>query len=228
VMLFTPRIPYRRGYTLLEMIVVLAVVASLSAVILPALLRPAGKAELRQLAKQVQAALLDARTRAVESGVVQEFRYEPGGRRYEIVSRDEEDGVRPPGAPGPGAAKTPSRPADSAAPEPWHAVLPDGVVFADPREEMRGEPASPPATAEIVAIEDAATGEKWSALLRFYPNGRGPNARLKLRGSASWSIDILLRGLTGTALVGQPRREQKTPETSSHASWSPGRVSDSR
>ncbi len=95
-----------RGYSLLEMIVVLAVVASLLAIALPAVFRPLAKAELREAAQQVQAALLDARTRAVESGVAQEFRYEPGGRRYEIRARGQEEDGTPPATPNAGCRRS--------------------------------------------------------------------------------------------------------------------------
>ncbi len=68
------------------------------------------------------------------------------------------------------------------------------------------------ATASSPAVEQSATGERWITLLRFYPNGRSLNCRLKLRGSKSWSIELLLRGLTGTVLVGEPRQEETDQE----------------
>jgi prepilin-type N-terminal cleavage/methylation domain-containing protein len=219
----------RRGYTLLEMIVVLAVVASLAAITLPVLFRPLGKAELREAAKQVQAALLEVRTRAVESGVVQEFRFEPGGRRYEILSRseDEENAVQTV-TPRRGAAKTSLGPTKSAALEPLGDRLPDGIVFADLRDEMPAKPLAPLPATKLVAVEDAMTGQTWSAPLRFYANGRGVNTRLKLLDSKSWSIEILLRGLTCLALVGEPRRVESTQESLPHESWSPARIPVSR
>ena len=136
MMLRSHRAGRLRGYTLLEMIVVLAIVASFLAIALPAVFRPLTKAELRDAAQQVQAALLDARTRAVESGVAQEFRYEPGGRRYEIRARGQEGDGTPPAAPNLAAAGATAQPANVAVLEPLDEVLPDGIVFADPQEEI--------------------------------------------------------------------------------------------
>ena len=222
------RVSGLRGYSLLEMIVVLALVASLLAITLPAMLRPLGKSELREAAKQVQAALLDARTRAVESGVVQEFRYQPGGRRYEILARGGQEDGQPSAAPGQGTAETPLKPADAAVPEPFRNVLPDGIVFADPQKEAPAETPMPVPTASPAMVEESADGERWSAPVRFYANGRSLNSRLKLYGSKSWSIEILLRGMIGTAIVGEPRREETNQETPNHKSWSPENVSDTR
>jgi prepilin-type N-terminal cleavage/methylation domain-containing protein len=212
-----------RGYSLMEMIVVLALIASLSAIALPALFRPLAKAELREAARQMQAALLDARTRAVESGVVQELRYEPGGRRYEIRASGQED-QGPASAvpntatmPNTAAAGVAAQPLRSAALEPVAETLPDGIVFADPQEESRAEPLQALATTSPPAVEESATtGKRWTTLLHFYPNGRSPNCRLKLRGSKSWSVELMLRGLTGTVFVGEPHQEETAQEALPH------------
>jgi prepilin-type N-terminal cleavage/methylation domain-containing protein len=222
------RVARRRGYSLLEMIVVLAVVASFLAMTLPALFRPLGRAELCGAAKQVQAALLDARTRAVESGVAQEFCYEPGGRCYEILARRGYDDGGPAATPRAGAAETSLRPTNSTALGPLRDVLADGIVFADPQNEMRAERLAPSPPADSPVVEEDVSGQRRITLVRFYPNGCGRNARLKLCVSTSWSIEILLRGLTGTVLVGEPRREETDNETSPHESWSPSRAPDSR
>jgi prepilin-type N-terminal cleavage/methylation domain-containing protein len=228
MMLAPHRVGRLRGYSLVEMIVVLALVASFLAIALPAVFRPLAKAELREAAKQMQAALLDARTRAVESGVVQEFRYQPGGSRYEIRAHGQADQGGPSAVSNPAAAATAGQPAQSAALEPVAEDLPEGIVFADPQEEQRAEPFQPLATASAPAVDESATGEKWITLLRLYPNGRSLNCRLKLRGSKSWSVELMLRGLTGTVFVGEPRQEETEEKGSPRKSWSPDRVSDSR
>ena len=238
MMLSAHRAGRRRGYSLVEMIVVLGVVAALLALAMPAVFRPLAKAELRGAARPLEAALLDARTRAVESGAVQEFRYEPGGRRYEIRARGQAaDGMAtalpaaaplPRAAPLPTGAGAPPQPANIALPEPVSEVLPDGITFADPQEEARVEPLEPAAETKSPAVDENATGERWGTLLCFYPNGRSLNARLKLCGSKPWSVAIMLRGLTGTVLVAEPRRQETDQEGSPHPSWSPDHAADSR
>jgi prepilin-type N-terminal cleavage/methylation domain-containing protein len=225
----------RRGYSLMEMIVVLAVVASFLALAMPAVFRPMAKAELRGAARQLEAALLDGRTRAVESGLVQEFHYEPGGRRYEIRARGQPTGGTPTAAPLPAPAPPLPRTAGAApqpaaiVPEPLSGTLPDGITFADPADERRAEPMPEPAAeSKPPAVEESPTGERWATLLCFYPNGRSPNARLKLQGSQSWSVELMLRGLTGTVFVAEPRKRETDQDGSPPQPWSPDRPADSR
>ena len=241
MMLPSRRAARRRGYSLMEMIVVLAVIASFLALALPAVFHPLAKAELRGAARQLEAVLLDARTRAVESGVVQEFRYEPGGRRYEIRPRGQATSGTPAAAalatPAPLPAARPPLPASAGAspqpvavtvPEPLSESLPDGISFADPQDERRGEPPLQPLTeTKPPAVDESPTGDRWVTLLCFYPNGRSPNARLKLQNSQSWSVELMLRGLTGTVFVAEPRQQQTDEENPSHPSWSPERTADS-
>jgi prepilin-type N-terminal cleavage/methylation domain-containing protein len=247
------RVHRLRGFSLLEMVVVVAVLASLLAITMPAIFRPLGKSGLREAAKQVQAALLEARTRAVEAGVLQEFRYEPGGRRYEIRARRDED-TEPSGTSAAlGAGKLAANAAEalklnavgaggSAMPESLHDALPDGIVFADPQEATAEQPLASLSTGAPLkgaavsddmataqeALAEEVSGENWSAPLRFYPNGRGGNALLKLRDSNSWSIAILLRGLVGTALIGEPRHEETNSEAAPVVLWPANRAPDSR
>jgi hypothetical protein len=202
---------------------------------MPAVFRPLAKAELRGAARQLEAALLDGRTRAVESGLVQEFRCEPGGRRYEIRARGQQNSGTPmattplPASPqfrtAPGA---PSQPA-AVVLEPLSETLPDGITFADPQEERRAEPLpEPQAETRPPAVDESPTGERWVTLFCFYPNGRSPNARLKLQGSQSWSVELMLRGLTGTVFVAEPRQQKTDQDGLPRQPWSPDRPADSR
>lgn len=204
------------------MLVVIAILASMSAIVLPPLFRPMAKSDLQQAAKQVQAALLETRSRAIDSGIAQEFRYEPGGRLYEIrTSADSEDAPAAETTENddltePGALLLPPAVLESVREE-----LPEGVVFADPSEAAPASftidvPTTPPTTPP--PLDDEVTGERWSAPIRFYSNGKGVNARLKLRNGKSWSIEILLRGLLGTSLVGEPQSERESQDSAETSS----------
>lgn len=56
------------GFTLIEMLVVLAIMAVAAAALRPMLLRPPAKVELRQVAAKVVAELRDARAKAMTTG----------------------------------------------------------------------------------------------------------------------------------------------------------------
>jgi len=72
------------GYTLLELLIVLAILAALAAMTLPAIRGPLDKSRLRGASRQVQSALAKARFFSIRKGVQVEFRYQVNGSRWLI------------------------------------------------------------------------------------------------------------------------------------------------
>jgi prepilin-type N-terminal cleavage/methylation domain-containing protein len=203
-------LPFRRGYTITEMIVGLAVLGTLLALAVPAVLKPLAREELHDAAKQVQQSLAQARQEAIETGQAHEFRFEPGGRRFEVAPRDT---APTPSSRGLGGMELASADfADRGAhardwdramavqPEPVQDELPAGATFSKIAEGPVGDEAEKPNAA---AEAEHAAGD-WSPPIVFYPNGRASNARIRLMGQGDEHVDIVLRGLTGDAQVGTP------------------------
>lgn len=80
----------RRGFTLFEMMLIMAVLISAFAVSWPSLNRMYQDAQLKQGVDQVQVQLVSARVHSVDAGMMYQFRYEPGGRRFMIIPFDQE------------------------------------------------------------------------------------------------------------------------------------------
>ena len=204
-----------RGFSVLEMIVVLALVATALALVLPSVLKPLARTELDQAAKQVRNGLHQARAAAIGSGVPHEFRYQPGGRRWEVLPQASQQNA----APNALAAAAPSDPntqdyAQPAAADPnlqpvvIEEQLPGGVVFADPWDQ------EPKFTAEdfshSASIEEAPA-DTWAPAIVFYPNGRTSDQRIRLLGANQTYVDVTLRGLTGMAFIGEISRLAPVP-----------------
>ena len=192
------------------MIVVLAVVAGALALTLPAILAPFNKSELQDAAKQVRTGLSQARSAAIASGVPHEFRYQPGGRRWEVVPRQGQADNQAPAGAGRAAA-----PAYDPAAEPWadalaamqtiEEELPNGVVFASPTGE---EPALAECPAADAPEPPPVASEQWSLPIVFYPNGRASNECIRLVGQREFCVNVHLRGLTGSATIGDAERPE--------------------
>lgn len=195
------KIVARRGYTLSEVLVVLALLVTVTALAQPAVRKALGDSRLRSAARQVRAELAKTRLRAMQSGVARRFRYRFGENQFEIAPAnfDTEAAASGDDAYSTAAAVATVDPqhADAGLKPAAKAVvqkLPEGVSFGTP---------VPDAVAPI--------GEEgWSEPIVFFPNGRTADATIQLRGERNSVVDVSLRGLTGVARAGRPRHEKET------------------
>ena len=207
----------RGGYTLFEMLMVQGLLVMLVAASYPMLRSPLGKNQLLDAARQIRVELVKARHQAIETGVTQQFRFQPRLSAFEVtpaatpateepaavardVSRISIGGT--PGAPGHGEASDPVE---------RRGELPDGVRFGE--SAGSASEAIPDDSAEVAAAprpdRDTRLGaevENWSAPILFYPNGRTSNAKIPLQGKGHFEVEVALRGLTGIPTVGEVRR----------------------
>jgi type II secretion system protein H len=206
----------RHGYTLLEMLVVVALIAALVALAFPAMRGALAKRQLRDAAAQIRIELAKARLEAIESGTVGMFRYQPGSRRFVLLWQAAEgsDTADP-------LDVTPVSP-------PLTRELPHDIRFVDPDWEPSAAHAasvmlSAGATA-MVPVESASSTNvqedlsgpaqgDWSRAVFFYPTGRTSDVRLRLLGRNNDFIDVTLRGLTGSVKIGPLRRPRPPEET---------------
>src|SRR5947209_19190334 len=74
----------RRGYTLLELLLVLAIIVIAAAAVAPSFRGVMRSATLKSAANDVRAALTKAHVLAMKSGRTHVFQYELGGSKYKI------------------------------------------------------------------------------------------------------------------------------------------------
>lgn len=183
-----------RGVTLIEIMLVLALLVVIGAVAAPMLEGSLARAKLEQSAELVRAAWTKARLSASQSGATRVFRFEQNGARYQILSLDDlllpENSTLT-------LDDTPERDVSDLL-RLGEARLPDGVVFVE------GEVS---ASAQVAALlgETAATG--WSAPILFRPDGTTSDATLVLANDAQQTIEVTLRGLTGVSRVSDEASE---------------------
>ncbi len=240
-----------RGYTLLELMIVLAILAAIAGISWPALMRPWSRSRVQQAAQQVIGHMLEARTCAVEESRVYRLRWRPGTAELQIDAPYAQAIESPAAAPitdiTASSAKVepaaPELPSTSVGVEPMPrsttigaAPLParpevyqvsdqleNGVRFSAPSSVPLDDPTADIPTADLPAENDklpavplatadgqSAVGEilpvDWSEPVWFYPDGRTSSARCTLISDDGYQVEVVLRGLTGTARLGPVRR----------------------
>lgn len=209
----------RKGFTLLELLVVLAILGLLIGMSWPSVHRLMSRSRVKEAAKQVRTELGEARLKAIESGTPQVFRFQPGTGFFEVRPKQEETA-------GPAVLKSALEQMsdDSVDTEPltgaeivdtaaYERYLPEGLLFAG--QEVAKEPAEAEEEEGLAGLSTAEMTEQqnWSEPIIFYPNGRTSNARIRVTDGERYAVDVSLRGLTGTVRVGPTNRIEPAGES---------------
>lgn len=169
--------PVRRsGYTLLEILCVIAVLVILGAVILPTLSGMFRDTRVKAAADLVRGHAADARTRAIEDGRSYQLFASPDGRRIRIGPDDSE------------------QPEQSSSGQPAPVLvresdLPDAVTLM------------PIMTGDETQTSGSTNG--WNKLVTFLPDGtcRESMAQFDLQEDGVIPLRVTIRGLTGMVNV---------------------------
>jgi len=183
----------RGGFTLMELLIVITILAAMAALGWPRVRTSFEKSQLREAARSVCIELSRARLGAIEAGETRQFRYAPGGSRYEVGRRVMVQDMA-----------SIINPYENTSPPVLEAELPGGILFAPPETSSEVTPLPLDADTSVGA-------EQWGPPIVFLPNGRTSNARLKLISPQQFSIEITLRGLTGTAQIGTLQQGEPQP-----------------
>ena len=180
----------RRGYTLMEMLLVLAILVAAAALSMPSLRSVMRSTTLNAAADAVRTAWTSAHVKAMKTGRIQVFRYDMGGRKYILEPYVGEDDELE------GAATDEAAAAAGLSPV-QERELPDGTTFVagDSLSDSRG-------TAAAEAPTASGTEANWSQPILFYPDGTSSDAYVVVGDDEERGIRVDLRGMTGAAKVG--------------------------
>jgi type II secretion system protein H len=210
------RLSAARGFTLLELMIVLAIMVLLIALVWPSLRRPVLRHAVQQAAQQLVRDLARARMAAIDHGRIMALRYEPGGSRYVVSPADmlQRDDQSSPQAMIQDTADDQKTSDDAEAEAGFTRELDPDVVFRDPAETDDDELPAGSTLREMLEqenqereeIKPRITTEKSEETLSppvfFYPTGRAENAEFVLLGPNELRLTVKLRGLTGAATIG--------------------------
>jgi prepilin-type N-terminal cleavage/methylation domain-containing protein len=214
----------RRGLTLIEMLLVLALIVVLASFCWPAIHRAFSSQRLKKSADIVRAELCKSRVKAMSNDRVVLFRYEMGGSRYRIDQLNDTtsfenalDGATPDAE----TLRNNAMPVDSLyksqegasinddyRPGAGEHELPKGIIFRageianDSRAMTAGSNSDVGQVSNLSGAPDMTTNVMWSSPIYFYPDGTSSSARIQICNDRNLVIELMLRGMTGVVKVG--------------------------
>jgi prepilin-type N-terminal cleavage/methylation domain-containing protein len=176
----------RRGYTLMEVMLVMAVILIISAISWPAMDSLYEGVKLEAASDALKAGWSEAQARAVNEGRPYRFSVIPGKGNFRVApdSADYWLGSNP-------APDDPENP-----PLVMEKSLPKGIIFTP-----NGE-ATPPSNGDTAYPDNAVPSGEWSTMAVFLPDGTAEDdCDVTLRISDSRPISLHLRAMTGVVTV---------------------------
>ncbi|MFG0335103.1 MAG: hypothetical protein ACF8TS_17230 [Maioricimonas sp. JB049] len=202
--------PLRAGFTLFELVLVLAALVVVLGISVPVMTRFVAEQTLRDDVESVRNELARTRHKAIDAGLVYQFRFEPVGQKYvvlpydrvEMASETSADGQAMVNAVASGMVRVYSGELSSTnrfAAEPDSQALSETGVL--PTEQLPDE--------WLVLLPDGSSLKQtaWSLPILFYPDGTAEDATFRIVDDEDRYQTISLRGLTGSVSVLPVERE---------------------
>lgn len=196
----------RRGFTLLEILLVLMLMIAVWAIVWPALDKPMAAERLRASADQLRSELTRGRVAAMRTGRAHVLSVDLTTGRFTLAPAD---GITPTSTTAPVAATSPTMSVVA----PPGRTLPDGIRLTEllAVDDVTPPPAvaqQQPPTETQVATGPAASGSPTTTAMTsppssifFHPDGSTSSARITLANQHGVSLLLELRGLTGATRV---------------------------
>ena len=177
----------RRAFTLMEMLLVLAIMVIVAAMTLPALRGPMENQRLRRAGDLIRAEWAKARVRAMKTGRIHVFRYQTDGTTFGVEPWYAADDDQT-------STNDSSRKQGNVSALQESQPLPDDISFAG------GDTTSDSRSLHAEKTMGGGGGKAARPIL-FYPDGTSSTARVVLTNRRQTFVLVSLRGLTGIAQV---------------------------
>ena len=193
-----------RGFTMVEMMLVLAVLAVFAGMTVPAVMRMFGQQKLTGSAERVRSAIASARIRAIESGLIYQFCCEQNGSRFVVVPYELDYASSPQASSSQGGQAVGVKTLGRA-----YGSLPKTIVFNSIMIRNAGNltPAAASYKLSVPSLEGLPNASdlasvNWSSPILFHPEGSANvDAEITVGDAKSQQILLRIRAFTGAVTM---------------------------
>lgn len=205
----SPPFPIRRspalrggaGFTLLELLLVLAVLVTVVSLTWPSVVRYVREQDILEGAETTRAAAAGTRIKAIDTGLTYQFRYEPEGRRFVVIPFDPPETIA--------ASSTVTDGSVSTFPV-LSGQLSEECRFVVPADQPIVSEGLPPESFAGLPNAGELQAAAWGPPILFFPDGTAADATFGIVNEDELRLDLSVRGLTGTLSI-SPLRKEATP-----------------
>ena len=186
----------------MELLIVLFILVILAGISTPAFMGTLRSQRLQSAAEGVRTDWTKARNLAMKTGRIHVYRFENGGRRFEVIPwiSDDDELESATNADSVKATFSTAAGTDSSGTAVEEGPgLPEGIIF------VGGEASADPrglTVAEALSGGGGTDGE-WGTPIMFYPDGSATDAYVIVANDQQQAVRVELRGLTGLTTVGE-------------------------
>jgi len=187
------------------LLLVLSLLAVLVGLSWPSVERYLVENRLRGSIRDLRRIVGGARAKAIETGLVYQFRYEPGGRKYIVLPQELPETASASGvAQADASGKTVKTPTDS-------GELDESCFFPTAVPMQPGQITVERLSQDVLALLETPSfglnNVSWSTAVRFFPDGTAEDISLDIENKNKLSMNFSVRGLTGVVYSGEVVRK---------------------
>ena len=208
----------RPAFTLLELLIALAIIVVLVGITWPSVGRYLSEQTIKTNVEQVRSTLSGVRHKSLTTGLIYQFRYEPGGQRYLVLPFEQLDPQSAGGTSNGQTATVVSAASTTSTTLPvLSGKLDERCHFASSMDATRMFAAS---SISAVSVTERLPEElllllsegpqlaqvQWSPPVLFYPDGTADDAAFLILDEGMRTMNVQVRGLTAVVSVGSMSR----------------------
>jgi prepilin-type N-terminal cleavage/methylation domain-containing protein len=180
-----------RGFSLIELMIVLGVIVTITAIAAPNLMDRVRDGQVQEAAETVREVVAETRTFAIDAGVDYHFHFEIGGQSVVAIPSEQE----------PSAGNSLDSDDQTADFRAWANEVPDTIFLRNNADDTSGGGSLEPADFGNLPNSGELAQKTWSDPIVFHFDGTAEDQSFRVMDAEGRASTVTVRGLTGSVRI---------------------------